>query len=103
MLRRASGELFLCAEDGPHRRVFGSEPPNAETRRLVSARGAHLVVSGYRIEKPDLVMRLIFFVVFEVRIARGGIESGRGARLARGDQRFLKRDFVGSLLASLQS
>ena len=84
----------LRAEDGPDRRIFRSETPDAEARGLVTAGRAHLVVSRDRVEKPDLVMRLIVFVVFEIRIARGRIESWRSARITRADQRFLKRDFV---------
>src|SRR5213078_4888595 len=81
-----------------YRWVFGSKSPNTEPCGLVTARRSNLVVSGYRVEKPDLVMRLIFLIVFEIRVARSWIESRSGLRLMRGDQRFLKSNFIGGIV-----
>ena len=43
-------------------------------------------------------MGLIFLVVFEIRVARSWIESRSGLRLMRGDQRFLKSNFIGGIV-----
>src|SRR6185436_17513361 len=60
---------------------------------MIAAGGPELVESSYRVDKPDAVMRFIFFIEFEIRIARGWVKGDVGFRIPRSDYCLLKAHF----------
>src|SRR3977135_287418 len=65
---------------------------------MKTAGRTHLVVGGYGIEKPDVVMSLIVFIVFVVGVARLRIELDLfDFRFMGGGQGFLASQLLGRL------